>query len=61
MKHTNEEIRRVITDWVCITGQTEVRYLVHYLLGYYGELTIKMRDEIAKLVTEGVLTREVQK
>lgn len=56
MKFTNEEIRTHLLDWVKRTNQTEVRFLLHYCLGYYGYITKQIMAEIDKLVSEDILS-----
>ncbi len=58
MRYTDEDIRHTITDWIAITNQREVRFLLHYCLGFYGQITKQIMRVIDELVMEDKLTWE---
>jgi len=56
MKYTDEQIRGHIEDWIITTNCCEVRYLIHYCLGFYGYLTKQIMRVIEQMVKENKLT-----
>lgn len=55
MRYTDEQIRQNLTEWIYITGETKVRYIIHYCVGYYGCITKQILRVIEDLVKEDLL------
>lgn len=56
MKYTDEQIKTHLEWWITETKQTEVRFLIHYCLGFYGYITKQIMRVIDELVMENKLT-----
>ena len=60
MRHTDkptpESVTEQITWFIDHTGQNEIRFLIPYLIGFYGHITALIWSTIQTLEKEGVLT-----
>ena len=54
-KPTPETIKDQILWFIEHTGQNEIRYLIPYLIGYYGHITLIIWSTIQNLEKEGII------
>ena len=52
MKYTDEQVKKVVQEFVEETGQHEVRYIVSFCLGYFGYITNQIWRAIIEVVDE---------
>lgn len=55
MRHTNEQIRANIREFVEMTKQPEIYHVIPFCFGYYGHISKQVWDEIYALALEGVV------
>lgn len=55
MRRTNEEIKKDLIAFSEKTGQTELRWVIPYCIGYYGCITKQIWFVIGDLVHDGIL------
>ena len=58
MRYTDEQIQKELMEWIQLTGETKVRYVVHYCVGFYGCITKQILRVIEDLVKAGLLEWE---
>ena len=58
MRYTDEQIRADLEEWITLTGETKVRYIIHYCVGFYGCITKQILRVIEDLAREDKLKWE---
>lgn len=55
MRYTDEEIRDQIADFVVMTGQPELRYVIPFCLGFYGYVSNQIWRVITELMKDEII------
>ena len=55
MKFQDAQIRATILEWILETKQDEMRYAIHFCLGFYGYITKQIMRVLDALASEGFL------
>lgn len=55
MRYTDAEIEGVILKWIDETRQDELRYLIPFLLGYFGYISKQIWRVVEYLISRDLL------
>ena len=55
MRYNDNEIKRELREFVLVTSQSELRYVIAYAMGYFGCITNQVWEQIQELMREGII------